>query len=99
MTTTDATAMPRRIWIEPECCAGGDVTEQRWAEDDIFDCDEGAGATEYVRADLVAEMREALSDIASGSYSGVSLTSYPPKDPAVERARAALAKAKGGDDA
>ena len=58
-TITDATEMPRRIWIEPECCAGGDVTEQRWAEDDIFDCDEGARATEYVRADLVAEMLEA----------------------------------------
>lgn len=38
-----------------------------------------------------ALLREALEDIASGRYSGVLLTSFPPKDPAVERARAALA--------
>ena len=38
-----------------------------------------------------ALLREALEDIASGRYSGVLLTSFPPKDPVVERARAALA--------
>lgn len=40
----------------------------------------------------VGRLREALEDIASGRYSGVLLTSFPPKDPAVERARAALAE-------
>jgi predicted RNase H-like nuclease (RuvC/YqgF family) len=40
----------------------------------------------------VKELEEALEDIASGRYSGVLLTSFPPKDPAVERARAALAQ-------
>lgn len=40
----------------------------------------------------VERLREALEDIASGRYSGVLLTSFPPKDPAVERARAALAE-------
>lgn len=43
-----------------------------------------------VRESEWRQMREALSDIASGSYSGVLLTSCPPKDPAVERARRAL---------
>jgi len=32
--------------------------------------------------------------IASGRYSGVMLTSFPPKDPAVEEARAALGDTK-----
>lgn len=52
-----------------------------------------AAADEIERLNgLEARLREALEDIASGRYSGVLLTSFPPKDPAVERARAALAK-------
>lgn len=42
---------------------------------------------------LLAEnerLRAALREIASGKYSGIVLTSYPPQDPAVNRARAAL---------
>lgn len=35
-------------------------------------------------------LRAALEEIASGKYSGIVLTSYPPQDPAVNRARAAL---------
>lgn len=42
------------------------------------------------------ELEEALHDIASGKYSGMMLTSLPPKDPAVERARAALGEKKDG---
>lgn len=45
-------------------------------------------------ANEIERLREALEDIASGRYSGVLLTSFPPKDPAVERARAALAGQK-----
>ena len=37
-------------------------------------------------------MRAALRDIASGRYSNIMLPSDPPQDPAVVRARAALAK-------
>lgn len=43
--------------------------------------------------DAIAEierLRAALEDIASGKYSGIVLTSMPPQDPAVNRARAAL---------
>lgn len=36
------------------------------------------------------KLRAALREIASGKYSGIVLTSYPPQDPAVNRARAAL---------
>jgi hypothetical protein len=38
----------------------------------------------------VERLTAALEDIASGKYSGVVLTSMPPQDPAVNRARAAL---------
>lgn len=53
-------------------------------------------ATSYIKElqNTNANMVKALEDIASGRYSGVILTSFPPKDPAVERARAALAKEK-----
>lgn len=54
-----------------------------------------AAADEIERLNgLEARLREALEDIASGRYSGVLLTSFPPKDPAVERARAALAQSE-----
>ncbi len=52
-----------------------------------------AAADEIERLNgLESRLREALEDIASGRYSGVLLTSFPPKDPAVDRARAALAE-------
>jgi hypothetical protein len=38
----------------------------------------------------IERLRKALERIASGRYSGVMLTSFPPKDAAVEAARAAL---------
>jgi hypothetical protein len=38
----------------------------------------------------VERLRAALEEIASGKYSGIVLTSFPPQDPAVNRARAAL---------
>jgi len=38
----------------------------------------------------VERLRGALEEIASGKYSGIVLTSFPPQDPAVNRARAAL---------
>jgi len=38
----------------------------------------------------IEQLEAALREIASGRYSGMVLTSMPPKDPAVERARAAL---------
>ena len=47
-------------------------------------------------ADRIEALEAALRDIASGKYSGVVLTSFPPKDPAVERARAALGEKKDG---
>ena len=42
----------------------------------------------------VERMRKALEEIASGKYSGIVLTSFPPQDPAVNRARAALSVAR-----
>ena len=38
----------------------------------------------------VERLRAALEEIASGEYGGIVLTSFPPQDPAVNRARAAL---------
>ena len=38
----------------------------------------------------VERLRAALEEIASGKYSGIVLTSFPPQDPAVNRARAAI---------
>ena len=46
--------------------------------------------------DEIERLRDALNDIASGKYSGIILPTMPPKDPAVEAARAALAE--GGPD-
>ena len=40
------------------------------------------------------ELETALSEIASGRYTGVVLPSHPPRDHAVERARAALGEEK-----
>ncbi len=45
-------------------------------------CDDAAAEIERLRA--------ALEEIANGKYSGIVLTSFPPQDPAVNRARAAL---------
>jgi hypothetical protein len=47
-------------------------------------------ATIEAQAAEIERLREALEQIASGRYSGVMLTSFPPKDAAVEAARAAL---------
>lgn len=44
----------------------------------------------------IERLRGVLNDIASGKYSGIILPTMPPKDPAVEAARAALAE--GGKD-
>ncbi|MFO0450261.1 MAG: hypothetical protein ACK52I_16635 [Pseudomonadota bacterium] len=41
----------------------------------------------------VERLRVALEEIASGRYSGLILTSIPPQDPAVVRARRALREA------
>lgn len=52
-----------------------------------------AGLSIKQQNELVEEnrrLRAALEDIASGRYSGVMLTSLPPQDAAVTRARAAL---------
>jgi hypothetical protein len=61
-------------------------------------------AYDEVTAKLVAEitalkaeverLRAALEEIASGKYSGIVLPSFPPQDPAVNRARAALTQEK-----
>jgi hypothetical protein len=45
-------------------------------------------------ADRIEELETALREIASGRYTGVVLPSHPPRDPAVERARAALGEEK-----
>lgn len=42
--------------------------------------------------------RTALREIASGKYSGIVLPTYPPQDPAVNAARAALAAPSGAMD-
>jgi succinate dehydrogenase/fumarate reductase flavoprotein subunit len=45
-----------RIWLQPKCCAG-EYEGRQWCQDNVFDdgeCEGGAKATEYVRADLAA---------------------------------------------
>ena len=52
---------------------------------------------EYERqkaADRIEKLEAALRDIASGKYSGMVLTSMPPQDPAVLRAKQALEQTK-----
>ena len=41
-------------------------------------------------ADRIEKLEAALRDIASGRYSGIVLTSVPPQDPAINRAKQAL---------
>lgn len=41
-------------------------------------------------ADRIEQLEAALWEIASGKYSRIVLTSYPPQDPAVNAARAAM---------
>ena len=57
-----------------------------------IDANKLAEAAAQIEADgqRIAELEAALRDIATGRYSGVVLTSIPPKDAVVERARAAL---------
>ena len=43
----------------------------------------------------IEKLEAALRDIASGRYSGIVLTSVPPQDPAINRAKQAL---EGKDD-
>ena len=43
----------------------------------------------------ITKLEAALRDIASGRYSGIVLTSVPPQDPAINRAKQAL---EGKDD-
>ena len=52
---------------------------------------------EYERqkaSDHIEKLEAALRDIASGKYSGMVLTSMPPQDPAVLRAKQALEQTK-----
>ena len=46
-------------------------------------------------AERIEKLEAALRDIASGRYSGIVLTSVPPQDPAINRAKQAL---EGKDD-
>jgi hypothetical protein len=52
-----------RIWLQPKCCAG-EYEGRQWCQDNVFDdgeCEGGAKATEYVRADLAATRTPAPS--------------------------------------
>lgn len=45
-----------RIWLQPKCCAG-EYEGRQWCQDNVFDdgqCEDGAKATEYIRADLAS---------------------------------------------
>jgi hypothetical protein len=47
-----------RIWLQPKCCAGP-FDGRQWCEDNVFDdgeCEDGAKATEYVRADRISSL-------------------------------------------
>jgi len=48
----------------------------------------------YEAADRIEKLEATLREIASGKYSSVVLTTYPPQDPAVVQARAALGEKK-----
>lgn len=57
----------------------------------LVQCIRDASHLEYTALRAENErLRAALEEIASGKYSGIVLTSYPPQDPAVNLARAAL---------
>ena len=63
------------------------------------ECEEQHGPDRWVNvtrqaAGRIQQLEAALQDIASGKYTGLILTSLPPKDPAVERAKAALGEKK-----
>lgn len=49
---------PRRIYLQPKCCADMDCTGQLWCDHDVFSdtCEVGAKPTEYVRADIVEKL-------------------------------------------
>ena len=65
------------------------------------DIEESLAKAEARAAELEAQnakLRAALEGIASGRCSGYVLSSYPPKDPAVEAAKAALAGTEGRNE-
>lgn len=43
-----------RIWLQPNCCTSP-YDGRQWCEDNVFECDDGNPAVEYIRADLAAE--------------------------------------------
>jgi hypothetical protein len=49
---------PERIYLEPECCIDPG-TGRLWCEDDVFECEDGKHAVEYVRADIAAQTERA----------------------------------------
>lgn len=57
MSEPDIENSPPIIWLEPECCADPSVG-RTWCQDDVYECEEGAKAVKYIRADLVTEGRE-----------------------------------------
>lgn len=60
---TGSDADHERIWLQPKCCAG-EFEGRLWCQDNVFDdgeCEDGAKATEYVRADLYHELVMAVA--------------------------------------
>ena len=52
----------KRIWLEPRA-PNGDLTDRSWCKDDVWSTDpdyDGDQPTEYIRADLVLELADAL---------------------------------------
>jgi len=66
--------------------------ESAQAWDNEGEC--GLATLEREAADRIEKLEATLREIASGKYSSVVLTTYPPQDPAVVQARAALGEKK-----
>jgi|GEM_PF-6402446 len=51
---------PKRIFLEPRCCACG--MERTWSQNNDYTCMDEIPATEYIRADLVEKLKDEAND-------------------------------------
>lgn len=58
---------PKHIYLQPECCVVPSDGRQ-WCEDDIWDCEDGAKATKYVRADLAPSPPATGGDLPAEAF-------------------------------
>lgn len=85
---------PAVIFLQPMCCVDPDGWGGRqWCEDAVWECEEGATPTKYVRADEADRLAEALRMIAIVDQGcGGTLTYKEMAESAMRQAREALAE-------